>query len=252
MPPSYQPLNTYHDDRRIYHHSNSQRSNLGAPPGPLVQLKDSHHQNQNEMKWMCPVRNFYNSHGVSEYESSSPESCNGNDTSAVTYYHHHQAPSNDGQYYMISPSPEPPTIACAVSAANIALRLAVQRDVSHYNTQRDVSHYHTVENSPPPFHSPSPTTTDYIHSTQVIELDMEIEIVSSNDKQFVCAYPGCAKRFRRQEHLRRHEKSHTGVKDYKCDVEACGRLFSRSDNLKYHRKTHMKVTGRNVYVPGLK
>jgi hypothetical protein len=74
-------------------------------------------------------------------------------------------------------------------------------------------------------------------------------VVSSDDKPHVCGIGACNARFKRQEHLRRHERTHTDERPFSCEV--CGRKFSRTDNLRMHRKTHMKKTGRNVYVAGL-
>lgn len=67
-------------------------------------------------------------------------------------------------------------------------------------------------------------------------------IVSSMDKAHVC--PHCNKRFKRLEHVKRHERSHTQEKPFCCSFENCGRFFTRSDNLKAHEKTHFKK-GRN-------
>ncbi|KAL9042138.1 MAG: hypothetical protein Q9180_000815 [Flavoplaca navasiana] len=54
-------------------------------------------------------------------------------------------------------------------------------------------------------------------------------------KQFVCTL--CSRRFRRQEHLKRHYRSlHTHDKPFKCND--CGKQFSRSDNLSQHARTH--------------
>ncbi|SCU87751.1 LAMI_0D07338g1_1 [Lachancea mirantina] len=54
-------------------------------------------------------------------------------------------------------------------------------------------------------------------------------------KQFGCEF--CDRRFRRQEHLKRHVRSlHMGEKPYKCEI--CGKMFSRGDNLNQHMKTH--------------
>lgn len=56
-------------------------------------------------------------------------------------------------------------------------------------------------------------------------------------KSFVCDH--CNRRFRRQEHLKRHFRSlHTREKPFKCDE--CGKKFSRSDNLSQHARTHLK------------
>lgn len=67
-------------------------------------------------------------------------------------------------------------------------------------------------------------------------------IVSSLDKAHIC--PHCNKRFKRLEHVKRHERSHTQEKPFCCSFENCGRFFTRSDNLKAHEKTHFKK-GRN-------
>jgi hypothetical protein len=54
-------------------------------------------------------------------------------------------------------------------------------------------------------------------------------------KTFVCTI--CQRRFRRQEHLKRHYRSlHTHDKPFEC--RECGKKFSRSDNLSQHQRTH--------------
>ena len=54
-------------------------------------------------------------------------------------------------------------------------------------------------------------------------------------KTFICTL--CARRFRRQEHLKRHYRSlHTHDKPFECNE--CGKKFSRSDNLAQHARTH--------------
>jgi 5-methylcytosine-specific restriction endonuclease McrA len=54
-------------------------------------------------------------------------------------------------------------------------------------------------------------------------------------KTFVCDL--CNRRFRRQEHLKRHYRSlHTHEKPFNCGE--CGKSFSRSDNLAQHARTH--------------
>ncbi|KIW15029.1 hypothetical protein PV08_07816 [Exophiala spinifera] len=81
---------------------------------------------------------------------------------------------------------------------------------------------------------------------------------------FPCTYPGCIdkgtgkqKRFKRQEHRKRHEKTVHEKHEhdiYKCWVPECHKPFSRTDNLKSHlRNTHSKKAGvrGNRYVATL-
>ena len=54
-------------------------------------------------------------------------------------------------------------------------------------------------------------------------------------KIYLCNY--CSRRFKRQEHLKRHFRSlHTFEKPYDCSI--CHKKFSRSDNLNQHLKIH--------------
>lgn len=70
--------------------------------------------------------------------------------------------------------------------------------------------------------------------------------------QFRCKIPDCKGKFKRQEHLKRHMKSHSQEKPHVCWVPGCNRGFSRSDNLNAHyAKTHSKRGGRNRYVATL-
>ncbi|NXW28755.1 WT1B protein, partial [Phaetusa simplex] len=61
----------------------------------------------------------------------------------------------------------------------------------------------------------------------------------TNEKRpFMCAYPGCNKRYFKLSHLQMHSRKHTGEKPYQCDFKDCERRFSRSDQLKRHQRRH--------------
>lgn len=65
-----------------------------------------------------------------------------------------------------------------------------------------------------------------------------IKQASLKERPFVCDYPDCKRAFKRFEHLKRHNKMHTGERPYKCKYPGCMKAFSRSDNLSQHFKIH--------------
>lgn len=72
----------------------------------------------------------------------------------------------------------------------------------------------------------------------------QADMVDSS-KIFLCNY--CSRRFKRQEHLKRHFRSlHTCEKPYDCPH--CHKKFSRLDNLNLHLKTH-KREGEDDDIP---
>jgi len=65
-----------------------------------------------------------------------------------------------------------------------------------------------------------------------------ILFVSDYQRDFICTYEGCGKKFTRKEHLTRHHISHTRDFQHRCAFPGCGRLFLSSYHLKRHIATH--------------
>lgn len=72
--------------------------------------------------------------------------------------------------------------------------------------------------------------------------------IENKPKKF-CQWPGCGGRFQRQEHLKRHERTHTNIDCFPCIC--CPKEFNRTDNLKSHAWLHtqQKKLARTKYVP---
>ncbi|KAK3718836.1 hypothetical protein LTR37_004752 [Vermiconidia calcicola] len=81
----------------------------------------------------------------------------------------------------------------------------------------------------------SSATTPAQSSSSVSRRGRKQSLTEDPSKTFVCTL--CSRRFRRQEHLKRHYRSlHTHEKPFECTD--CGKKFSRSDNLSQHQRTH--------------
>lgn len=86
--------------------------------------------------------------------------------------------------------------------------------------------------------------TTMLKDAPVVRRGRKQSLTDDPSKTFVCNL--CSRRFRRQEHLKRHYRSlHTQDKPFSCGE--CGKKFSRSDNLSQHARTH----GSGAVVIGL-
>ncbi|GAB7359368.1 hypothetical protein MBLNU230_g6019t1 [Neophaeotheca triangularis] len=111
--------------------------------------------------------------------------------------------------------------------------------VSMYQSTDGHSHQHSTA----PTSTAASTTSDHSESGattpaasgSVSRRGRKQSLTDDPSKTFVCTL--CARRFRRQEHLKRHYRSlHTHDKPFECTD--CGKKFSRSDNLSQHQRTH--------------
>jgi uncharacterized Zn-finger protein len=86
-------------------------------------------------------------------------------------------------------------------------------------------------------HEPSPTAT-----LPSPPLSDKLPKPKPLEKAFACQFPNCTKRFARVDELKRHQRTHSDVKQFVCDI--CSKGFTRSDHLMTHRRTH---TGERPY-----
>jgi len=84
-------------------------------------------------------------------------------------------------------------------------------------------------------HEPPQTMKRRVSNTMPKTRGRKPSLIPDASKQFCCDY--CDRRFKRQEHLKRHIRSlHICEKPFTCHI--CQKNFSRSDNLNQHIKTH--------------
>jgi hypothetical protein len=119
---------------------------------------------------------------------------------------------------------------------------------TNVNSRGNNTHAESSSTQPQASGAPSQETSETNHQTSssseatappptlpVNRRGRKQSLTDDPSKTFVCTL--CARRFRRQEHLKRHYRSlHTQDKPFECTE--CGKKFSRSDNLAQHARTH--------------
>ncbi|XP_037797485.1 zinc finger protein 76-like [Penaeus monodon] len=61
-------------------------------------------------------------------------------------------------------------------------------------------------------------------------------LVQNNSGKFNCCYPNCGKSYSSQNHLKTHQRNHTGQRPHVCEV--CKKCFTTGYALKSHLRTH--------------
>ncbi|KHN96274.1 cutinase G-box binding protein [Metarhizium album ARSEF 1941] len=117
------------------------------------------------------------------------------------------------------------TAASAAAAAAAADDQAAEVEQSDQTSPVPSESHSSAEADTPSASLPAPTN----------RRGRKQSLTEDPSKTFVCEL--CNRRFRRQEHLKRHYRSlHTQEKPFEC--HECGKKFSRSDNLAQHSRTH--------------
>ena len=62
--------------------------------------------------------------------------------------------------------------------------------------------------------------------------------IHTGERPFVCNFPGCSRKFSRQDGLSTHAKIHSNVKPYICSFPGCKKAYYHSRSLKKHEKSH--------------
>ncbi|CAG8516443.1 3399_t:CDS:2 [Acaulospora morrowiae] len=65
-----------------------------------------------------------------------------------------------------------------------------------------------------------------------------------NKRKYICMHPDCGKSFTTSGHLARHNRIHTGEKNFRCLMHGCTSKFSRQDNMMQHYRTHLSSKSR--------
>uniref|UniRef100_A0A1B6CLB0 Zinc finger protein 143 n=1 Tax=Clastoptera arizonana TaxID=38151 RepID=A0A1B6CLB0_9HEMI len=93
-------------------------------------------------------------------------------------------------------------------------------------------------------------STAYITLTQPVDAcvleNEEIHVIESKriPKNYMCAHEGCGRLYTSSNHLKVHERTHTGSRPYLCTFDGCSKAFATE----YSRKAHLRIhTGEKPY-----
>lgn len=76
------------------------------------------------------------------------------------------------------------------------------------------------------------------------------ESFDTEEKGFVCTFPGCGKQYKRNEYLKKHLPLHTGEKNYICPISRCDSKYHIPYALYQHMKSHHYIDHYKEEYPG--
>lgn len=89
----------------------------------------------------------------------------------------------------------------------------------------------------------SPAPQQQQQATAPPQIPINITIPSTKERKFRCKT--CSMAFTTSGHLSRHNKIHTGERNFTCPYDGCVQKFSRHDNCLQHYRTHLKKEQKN-------
>ncbi|GJJ77164.1 hypothetical protein EMPS_09523 [Entomortierella parvispora] len=212
-----------------------------SPPPPSISLRSHSEGNLSSIP-------FFQAEGMSRTEdsfierhSSFSSSSGGHGGSGGEYHHRHSisgyGPSAATALSSLSPSIMSPQPAMWPSTAPLhhpqTHDLYGLPPMQYYQEELPYSHHQRF----PLSRTHLPPTAPYGHHHHPHQGRAR---PMSSAKNHGCSIPGCMKRFKRLEHLKRHIKTHTLERPFACTTPGCNKRFSRSDNLSQHIKTHQR------------
>lgn len=145
--------------------------------------------------------------------------------------------SEDGSVKMKPKRRSPPKKARKATESLATASESVQSSTTESTNQQSSTQQQTAEDKAEAKEEPDAEDheTQSAEQQPVARRGRKQSLTDDPSKTFVCTL--CSRRFRRQEHLKRHYRSlHTHDKPFECNE--CGKKFSRSDNLSQHARTH--------------